>query len=309
MGCPDWPRCFGKVAPPIDSSSLPADYKEIFLNKRVKKVQRFASLLDKIGMHGKANALRAEQNVYVPESFNATKAWIEYINRIFGVLSGLAALLFLISAIINRKTIKGLLLYTVLGFVFLIINAWLGSIVVATNLLPGIVTLHFLLSFICLFFFMTALHRASSFEIATNALHFGPIYKFLFVASVIEVFLGTYSREIVEQLRQQGNVFVNDQLNVHGMGTVFMVHRFLPAAMIAIIASLWFKHHKTELRQSRLLLIVALVILAQISVGAVNIVYRLPSWSQTLHIFIGSSLPVIFFYLSLAKPKQVSLSQ
>ncbi len=46
-----------------------------------------------------------------------------------------------------------------MGFALLITNAWLGSLVVATNLLPGMVSLHFLLSFLCLFAFIRAVQE------------------------------------------------------------------------------------------------------------------------------------------------------
>ncbi|MEI6541738.1 MAG: COX15/CtaA family protein, partial [Planctomycetota bacterium] len=42
MGCPDWPKCFGLWAPPNCECKLPANYQEIYLQKRLQKVERFA---------------------------------------------------------------------------------------------------------------------------------------------------------------------------------------------------------------------------------------------------------------------------
>ena len=61
LGCPDWPKCFGRWIPPISARQLPIDID--------------------------------------PSLFNFTLAWIEYINRMIGVFVGLSILLTAILAL------------------------------------------------------------------------------------------------------------------------------------------------------------------------------------------------------------------
>ena len=50
MGCPDWPKCFGQWIPPTQESQLPNDYENIYISKREKKIKRFCSFLNSIGL-------------------------------------------------------------------------------------------------------------------------------------------------------------------------------------------------------------------------------------------------------------------
>src|SRR4029078_7060574 len=58
MGCPDWPKCFGRWIPPVSVDQLPVNYKELYAFK------------------------------YVDTSFNPYHTWIEYINRLLGAILG-----------------------------------------------------------------------------------------------------------------------------------------------------------------------------------------------------------------------------
>jgi len=117
MGCPDWPLCFGCLIPPVSVSQLPADY-----------AQKYA-----VDGH--------------PAEFDPAKTWIEYANRLLGVLSGIALLVTTVLAAMVRREKPSLLLLALLTLVVLGFVAWLGANVVGTFLAPFAVTLHLVSSY------------------------------------------------------------------------------------------------------------------------------------------------------------------
>ncbi|MFT7018242.1 MAG: cytochrome c oxidase assembly protein subunit 15, partial [Cyclobacteriaceae bacterium] len=88
MGCPDWPKCFGGVVPPTSDVDLPDDYQSYYLEKRLDKTQRLVVLLNRIGLERTAELVENDPYLYEEESFDVTTAWIEYLNRLLGVLIG-----------------------------------------------------------------------------------------------------------------------------------------------------------------------------------------------------------------------------
>src|SRR5436190_693985 len=113
MGCPDWPRCFGKIIPPTKESELPPDYQERYKD------------------HGYGNA-----------KFNVVKTWIEYINRLLGAIIGLLALsLFALSFAYKNKDNKVIKLSGI-ALLLVIVEGVIGKYVVSTNLKPVMVSVH-----------------------------------------------------------------------------------------------------------------------------------------------------------------------
>src|SRR5580698_2662877 len=106
MGCPDWPKCFGRYVPPTSSAELPKDYKQQYVAGRVEKNQKFAKTLDLFGYGDLARRIREDKSILVPEEFNAAKTWTEYINRVIGVISGFQLLLMAVFSFSYRKERK-----------------------------------------------------------------------------------------------------------------------------------------------------------------------------------------------------------
>lgn len=305
MGCPDWPKCFGLLAPPTCDCQLPPNYMQVFLEKRIQKVNRFATLLEKLGWAEKAAEIRSNKAIFTPEPFNAAKAWIEYVNRLFGVLAGLFALFFWLFSFRFLNSVRKVFVYATLGFIALLLNAWLGSIVVATNLLPGIVSVHFMLSFSSIYFFMLALNNQSGFLFAKGETKQNTQWTILLLFSLFIVFLGTLARENVEQLSISGTLSKDGILNWSAMGASFAVHRYMPVLFMVYAFWLWKSGKKSAPIQARAFGIAGMLAFCQITLGAININYVLPPVTQVLHIVLGASQPILIFYWRIAKHNAV----
>ena len=108
LGCPDWPKCFGRWVPPTSIEQIPAHID--------------------------------------PTAFNIVLAWIEYGNRMLGVIVGISILLMTIIAVIYFKKNSKILLSSLLSLFLVIANGGLGAIVVSSVLNPFIVSLHMILA-------------------------------------------------------------------------------------------------------------------------------------------------------------------
>src|SRR5690606_2875632 len=115
MGCPDWPKCFGRLVPPTDEAQLPAGYEEKYIAGRQAKNERFADFLDRLGNSNLANRIRHDESILVHEEFNAAKTWTEYVNRLTGATTGLLLLLCAVFSFTFFKTKKRIFIWSVVN--------------------------------------------------------------------------------------------------------------------------------------------------------------------------------------------------
>lgn len=291
MGCPDWPKCFGQYIPPTEASQLPDNYKEIYAGKRAKKVERFAKFLTALGMKKEAQQLLNDPTLLQEQDFNASKTWTEYINRLFGVLAGFGVLGMVIWVMRKYRTRK-LVFLSWINLVFLMVQAWFGSIVVATNLVPWTITVHLFLAIVIIFIQLVILLEVSPSQKQKLAAPrwVKAVVGISLVITFIQMFLGTQVREAVDVLVMNG--YTRSQW-VEMLGTPFYIHRtfsWLVMLFLVLLAYQNFKGAKHRVLYS------AFIVLAIELISGVLLAYAdMPGLVQTAHLIFATVILSILF--------------
>ena len=256
MGCPDWPKCFGRWIPPTHIDQIP-------------------SYID-------------------ATSFNIVLAWIEYSNRSLGVLVGLSIIILNVVAIYYfRKELK-LFFASILSLILVITNGALGAIVVSSVLNPFIVSLHMILalmlvsalSYICIESYKL-IHIEKFRNLEINKILSRSLILF-WVLIVVEILLGTGIRTNLELVSIENPLLSKgEQLNV--LSSYKYLHSLLGFGLLFF--SIYINYH---LRDNSLLLakqlgyfILAMVAL-QIFLGELMVFFDLPQLTRLFHTW-GSS--------------------
>ena len=286
MGCPDWPKCFGQWVPPTTEATLPSDYKDIYVSKRAKKVDKFTRFLSSIGMKEIAEKIKKDKSLLIEQDFNARKTWTEYINRVFGVFAGFGVL-FVFLQIIRKYRTKKLVFLATLNLFLLIVQAWFGSIVVATNLVPWTITIHLFLALVIIAIQLLLIMEISPSQQQPIALpkNIQTLLWITFGITFVQMFLGTQVREAIDALVKQG---YSRAYWVEHLGIPFLIHRSFSWLVLGILGYLYWlnrKHlHIRIIGTSVYLLVIELV------TGVLLAYASMPGLVQTSHLLFASIL-------------------
>lgn len=316
MGCPDWPKCFDQYVPPTSASQLPADYKEKYVAERVVKNERFAKTLDKLGKGHLADSIRHDESILQPETFNVAKTWTEYLNRLMGAATGFLLVGLVIYSFTYRKTAKRIVVLSWVNLIVVAFQAWLGSIVVSTNLVPWIVTVHMLLALVILailvytYNYAQQMHKAVTIVMA-KVVWLKVLIFLAIVVSVLQIVLGTEVREAVDAVSKA--LMYNDRESwLTRVGKIFSYHR--DSAMVVLILNIIiYKLVKDRFNGKATALMVAnsiaVVLIIQILTGLILSNFALPPYAQALHILFSTLLFSLQYYLYLLVYKTDTYNQ
>ncbi|MCS7210193.1 MAG: COX15/CtaA family protein, partial [Chloroherpetonaceae bacterium] len=283
MGCPDWPKCYGMWIPPTDASQLKPPYD--------------------------------------PAAFNATLTWIEYINRLMGVLVGLMIVATLGYAVWRFWRVPRFVVPALVATGLVAVQGWLGKIVVKTDLNPFVVTLHLSLALVivCTLIYLTvqtysAMQKEQSESQRTETLSAAGLWLF----AMLQLMLGTQVREKLEWLSRNFPLFTEAEW-LEQVGWIGKVHG---ATGLLLTLLTWWVGYKllsenktfTSLAQRCLLTMMALS-LAEVVVGLSLVWIGIPAVMQVFHqwiasLYVGAAFTLTtWFYLTEGKAIELSVQR
>ena len=265
LGCPDWPKCFGRWVPPTSIEQIPAHID--------------------------------------PTAFNIVLAWIEYGNRMLGVIVGISILLMTIIAVIYFKKNSKILLSSLLSLFLVIANGGLGAIVVSSVLNPFIVSLHMILAL----FLVSVLSYATieSYKLI-NTQKFTGIFLSkkisisliaLWIFIVIEILLGTGIRTNIELIAIDNPLLSKGEL-LESLNSYKYFHSILGFSLLFLSFYLCYLFKDDFLGLSKqLVLFIFVMIILQIFLGELMIFFELPQLTRLFHTWGSSWLVGIIIIL------------
>lgn len=270
LGCPDWPKCFGVWIPPTNVAELPAGFD--------------------------------------PALFNPVHTWLEYVNRLIGVLIGFLILLTFALSFRYRKTDPVITISSGVAFVFVLFQGWLGGQVVRSGLSAGMITIHMVMAMIIVNVLLYATYRANrerwSYPLdASNRAFFKKIGILLLVVTMIQLVLGTQVREMVDVAKNTLDLPREMWLNTEDL--LYRFHRSFSWFVLILAGVLFFKIKKEHVRGifRRIGFTIVLLIILQMFLGLGMERLGMPGVFQLLHLVsVAVLICAEFLFVLISNP-------
>ena len=267
MGCPDWPKCFGRWVPPTSAEQLPPDFEKY---------------------------LRTQD---IDHSFNVYHTWIEYINRLLGALLGVFIFIHFIWSLrkfrnSNRKIVVfSFLLLIAVGF-----QGWLGKKVVDHNLEAVKVTIHMLMALVIAAIPLVIIYKLKAEEkIADKFLK--RLSVAVLILLLVQIILGTQVREQIDEI-SKALLYKQRERWIERLDNMFIIHRSFSWIVAAGCLLLFVRARRYIILKKHAMMILSVVTLT-ILVGVTMAWYNIPSIAQPLHLLLASILTLAVFALRL----------
>lgn len=290
MGCPDWPKCFEQWIPPTDVSQLPENYKEIFLEKRLNKIEKYSKFLSSIGYSEIAEKLNSDPHLKEEEPFVPIKTWIEYINRLFGFMAGNFLILMTLLSLFLFKHKKGLFFLSLFTLIFTGFQGWFGSIVVASNLTPWTITIHMFFALLIVYLLIKIISYSKGERIAISKSERIVLYLAFFL-SLLQIYLGTQVRQEIDVISKA----VSERSEwIEQLSSMFEFHRSFAILILAINGYIIYRL-KDQFPRAVFFLVSVLAL--EVLSGIIMAYFSVPKAAQPTHLLLSTLMFGIHCYI------------
>ena len=297
MGCPDWPKCFGLLIPPTNEKQVEWNKNQQY-NKGIILRYNGELIVAKDDFVSKNEFNYTNWHPYTKHDyseFNATKTWIEFLNRLIGAIAGLSTLLMLVFSLRFWKKNKIYSLVSLLIVLGMGFQAWLGKLVVDSNLAPYKITVHMLMALVIVALIIYLIFISNNnIKILKNTSLKYLIFLSL-ILTLVQVFTGTQVREFVDI---QYELSENKELWLKNPDFNFYFHRTFSLLVFAINLTILYLTFKWKYPLNTILWI-SFIIFLEIVLGIIMYYGDFPIFSQPLHLFLATILFGFQFYWSL----------
>ena len=304
MGCPDWPKCFGYYIPPTSEEQITwqpnSTYEKgmiIIKNEELYVAEKNVTTLSEFDI---SNWEEYTKHEYA--TFNKFHTWVEYINRLITVLSGFIFLFLITASLKFRKENKWIPIIAFSAFFLMLVEAFLGKLVVDSNLKPTMITLHMVIGLFIIGFILRLLFiiRKEKTVFKYHSL-FNKLLIVSIVFSLIQIAMGTQVRQFIdEQVKLFG--FENKEYSLMNPSFKFYFHRSFTIAIILVNFGLFYLNQLHNLGYSLVKWILVLLFLETIT-GILMYYAEFPLGTQAIHLLSGALLFGVQFYLWLQSRK------
>jgi cytochrome c oxidase assembly protein subunit 15 len=300
MGCPDWPKCFGFLIPPTERSQLEwKSNSEYNKNQIVIINETLFYANDKFKSKNKFEMSNwSEYTKHDYSKFNVYHTWIEYINRLIGAIAGLSVLILFVNSLKFLKTKKIITGLSFLALIVIIFQAWLGKMVVDSNLMANTITVHMLMAIVLLFilFSILAISNPSKKRVRVSR-NISILVLISIVLLLIQIITGTEVRKFIDIKMELFN-YTQKERWIENISSSFSFHRSFSWAIIIVNSLIYFYARKSGLKL-KIIHIVNSLIFFQISSGIIMYYFHFPFSSQPIHLLISTMIIGIQFYFLL----------
>jgi len=276
LGCPDWPTCFGRWIPPTSLDQVPPD---------------------------------------MVDQFNITLAWIEYSNRVSGMIIGLLILTVAIWAIVKFRENKKILYATSGAAILTALVGLQGGKVISSLLEPVIITVHMLLALLIVSLMIYATFHAYDTEESNKSIEKLPLklsgqIKILWIAGFVQILLGTQVRSIIEIAARE---FPN-LTSIEWLSKVGMFNHLHMTVGVLVVAYTWhvtvkMLKQKSKLSKQTLRTVYFMVgtVTAQLFIGITFMIIATKPITQVFHLWVASLFigSVLLLYLHVKRIEEV----